>query len=251
MRRTSRIGSGDRRRDQAIDRQALPQDAEPGRRPGNTSARQRAYTGLRDGILRGDFAPGNFIEESVACDATGVSRTPVREALARLSAEGFLVLHPRRGAMVKAISTNELFDLYDVRLMVECHAARRICQEKRAIPSLLDELCAAHDEIHEGDYLAFADLNHRFHEAVVAAVGNAVLSQVFENLRANLLRVAMLSFQMGVPKTREGAMHRALVEALKAHDEARALEVTRQHLSGLPRLVASLTGGGGAREDEE
>lgn len=204
------------------------------------SAGQRAYLRLRDGILTEEFPPGAFIEEAVACAATGVSRTPVREALARLGAEGFLDLHPRRGAMVKPISTDELFDLYDVRLMVETHAVRRICRDKRAVPSELDRMCELHDEIEEGDHLAFADLNHRFHEAIIAAAGNKVLLQVFQNLRANLTRVAMLSFKLGVPKLREGTMHRALVDALKAHDEETAVTLTEQHLSRMPRLVATL-----------
>lgn len=210
------------------------------------TARDRAYDGLRAGILSGDFPPGEFIEEATATKATGVSRTPVREALSRLAAEGFLVLHPRRGAMVKQISANELFDLYDVRLMVERHAARRICREKLPVPKLLFELCDQHDEIAINDHLAFADLNHRFHETVVAAAGNAVLCQVFENLRANLTRVAMLSFQMGVRKEREGLMHRSLAEALANHDETKALAITTEHLSRMPRVVASLTGLGQA-----
>lgn len=206
------------------------------------SARQKAYDGLRAGILRGDFPPGEFIEESVATRMTGVSRSPVREALNRLAAEGFLVLHPRRGAMVKPISTNELFDLYDVRLMIESHAARRICRDDLPIPQLLFDLCDEHDRISEGDHLAFADLNHRFHGTVVATAGNAVLCQVFENLRANLTRVAMLSFQLGVAKEREGTMHRSLAEALAARDEEKALAVTREHLGKMPRVVASLSG---------
>lgn len=152
------------------------------------------------------------------------------------------MLHPRRGAMVKSISTTELFDLYDVRLMVESHAVRRICREQLPVPQLLFELCDEHDEISEGDYLAFADLNHRFHGTVVATAGNIVLCQVFENLRANLTRVAMLSFQLGVPKMQEGTMHRSLAEALAEYDEAKALAVTIEHLGSMPRVVASLSG---------
>ena len=227
---------------ETILRSPEPEGAVPGGDGSVKSARQQAYDGLRAGILRGDFPQGEFIEEAMATKVTGVSRTPVREALNRLAAEGFLVLHPRRGAMVKPISTNEVFDLYDVRLMVESHAVRRICRDKLAVPLLLFDICDQHDAIVEGDHLAFADLNHRFHETVVAAARNAVLCQVFENLRANLTRVAMLSFQLGVRKTREGTMHRTLVEALAAHDEATALAVTTEHLGSMPRVVSSLTG---------
>ncbi len=206
------------------------------------SARQRAYEGLRAAILRGQFEPGTFIEEAVACAVTGVSRTPVREALSQLAAEGYLDLHRRRGAMLKPISADELFDLYEVRHMVESRAVRRICVEKRPIPRILHEICAAHDEIEEGDHLAFAELNRHFHEAIVAASGNKVLLQVFENLRANLTRVAMLSFRLGVQRTSEGTQHRRLVEALEAHDLDLALERVDIHLSRMPRLVASLSG---------
>ena len=152
------------------------------------------------------------------------------------------MLHPRRGAMVKPISTTELFDLYDVRLMVESHAVRRICRERLPVPQLLFELCDEHDRIAEGDHLAFADLNHRFHGTIVETAGNTVLCQVFENLRANLTRVAMLSFQLGVPKMREGTMHRTLAEALAIGDEAKALAVTNEHLGSMPRVVAALSG---------
>jgi DNA-binding FadR family transcriptional regulator len=68
------------------------------------------------------------------------------------------------------------------------------------------------------------------------------LSQVFENLRTNLTWVVMLSFQLGVPKRREGIMHRAIVEALAAYDEEAALNVTNEHLGSMPRVVAALTG---------
>ena len=60
------------------------------------SARDRAYQGVRAGILKGDFPPGSFIEEAMACEVTGVSRSPVREALNRLAAEGYLELHRRQ-----------------------------------------------------------------------------------------------------------------------------------------------------------
>jgi DNA-binding GntR family transcriptional regulator len=220
----------------------LPLSADTVRNGKVTSARRRAYDGLRAGILSGNFPPGEFIEEATATKITGVSRTPVREALSRLAAEGFLVLHPRRGAMVKQISTNEVADLYDVRLMLESHAARQICREKLSVPKLLFDICDEHESISTGDHLAFADLNHRFHETVIATAGNAVLCQVFENLRANLTRVAMLSFKLGVRKAREGDMHRTLAEALAIHDEAKALAVTAEHLDTKSRVVASLTG---------
>ncbi|MBN9887981.1 GntR family transcriptional regulator [Salipiger abyssi] len=207
------------------------------------SARERAYQGIRAHILTGAVSPGGFIEEAVACEVTGVSRSPVREALNRLAAEGYLELHPRRGAMVRPVSAAELRDLYEVRLMVETHAVRRICRDRRPLPAALTELCELHEATSAADLLACAEINRLFHQTLVAAAGNTVLVQVFDGLQAPLLRVAMLSLQQGVGKTDIiEAEHREMIDALTAHDEARALDVVLRHLNLMPRLTAALPG---------
>lgn len=205
------------------------------------SARERAYEGIRAGLLKGDFPPGSFIEESVACEMTGVSRSPVREALNRLAAEGFLELHPRRGAMVRGLSATELRDLYEVRVMVETHAARKICRERREVPADLTALCEAHEATSPDDLLGCVEINRLFHQSLVAAAGNTVLVQVFDGLQAPLSRVAMLSLQQGVGKTEIiESEHRQMIKALTAHDETRAVELIQRHLDLMPRLLPAL-----------
>ena len=209
------------------------------------TARDRAYDGIRAGLLQGTFPPGSFIEEALACEVTGVSRTPVREALNRLAAEGFLDLHPRRGAVVKPLTGTELRDLHEVRLMVESHVVRRICREARPVPALLSDLCDQHEAVSADNLLACVDLNRRFHQAIVAAAGNTVLVQVFDNLQANLMRMSMLSLQSGLGKTaRIEAEHRDLITALQTHDEAAALALLDRHLQPLPQLFRGLPGQG-------
>jgi DNA-binding GntR family transcriptional regulator len=204
------------------------------------SARERAYDALLAAILRGDVEPGAFLEEALACELTGVSRTPVREAISRLAAEGYLTLLPRRGAMVRTLAPDELRDLFDVRRMIEAHAIGIICRDKCPIPVELGRLCELHEKIPAGDFLAFTALNQRFHRGIIQAARNQVLMQVFDNLRANLNRVAMLSFKLGVSRTTEAEQHRALVAALARHDEAAALGVLDLHLRRMPRIVSSL-----------
>lgn len=207
------------------------------------SARERAYDGVRAGILKGDFAQGGFIEEAAACALTGVSRSPVREALNQLAAEGYLELHPRRGAMVRRLSAAELTDLHEVRLMVETHAARKICRERRALPEELVALCHAHEATPPEDLLGCVEINRLFHQALVAAAGNAVLVQVFDGLQAALSRVAMLSLQQGVGKTAIiESEHREMIDTLRRHDEESAVNVIRRHLNLMPRLISSLGG---------
>lgn len=205
---------------------------------GEVSARERAYTGIRAEILKGGFAPGSFIEEAHACEITGVSRSPVREALNRLAAEGYLDLHPRRGAMVRPLSATELRDLHEVRLMVETHAARKICAEKRALPDELTRLCEVHEATPATDLIGCVEINRLFHQALVAAAGNTVLVMVFDGLQAPLSRAAMLSLQRGIGKTETiEEEHREMIDALGAHDEDRALDVIRRHIGLMPRLI--------------
>ena len=206
------------------------------------SARDRAYQGVRAGILKGDFPPGSFIEEAVACEVTGVSRSPVREALNRLAAEGYLELHRRRGAMVCRLSATELRDLYEVRLMVETHAVRKICREGRTLPPELLRLCDAHEAMPADDLLGCVEINRLFHQALVAAAGNRVLVDVFDGLQAPLSRVAMVSLQQGFGKTEViEEEHREMIAALSVHDEARALAVVERHLALMPRLQSVLS----------
>ncbi len=204
-------------------------------------ASQSAYNGLCAVILGGDFEPGTFIERAVACEATGVYNTPVREALTQLAIEGYVEQHPR-GAMLKPITGDEFFDRYEVRHMVESRAVRRICLERRPISQVFHEICATYDEIEEGDHLTFAELNRLFFEAIMAAFDSKVLLQVFENLYANLTRMAMLSFRLGMQSTSEGGQHRQLAEVLEAPNVHLALERVDIHLIRMLRLVASLSG---------
>ncbi len=228
-----------------MDGQNKPGPADSGALPtecgGGATARERAYAGIRAGILSGTFAPGRFIEEAIACELTGVSRSPVREALNRLAAEGFVELHPRRGAMVKLLSAAEFEDLCEVRHMIESHAVRRICRGGHTVPDRLDQLCDAQVALSADDLLESVEINRRFHQAIVVASGNTVLVQMFDNLQANLTRVAMLSLKLGVGQNdvivRE---HRALVAALRDHDEDLALSILDRHLMGMPRLKALL-----------
>lgn len=207
------------------------------------SARERAYQAVRTGILNGDFAPGQFIEEALACELAGVSRSPVREALNRLAAEGFLELHPRRGALVRMLSATEIRDLFEVRLMVESHAVSRICREGRTVPDEMAAICTRHEAVSATDMLACTELNRQFHQALVAAAGNVVLLQVFNSLEANLTRIAMLSLQSGLGKTETiEREHRSLIDALTRHDEAAALGLLKQHLQPLPRLSRAMAG---------
>ena len=104
---------------------------------------------------------------SDACVSTATHTHAPQLLLLGLDARA--LLHPRRGAMVLPLSADELRDLHEVRLMVEVHAAQKICAEARPLPPELTELCDLHEATPASDLLGCVEINRLFHQALVAA----------------------------------------------------------------------------------
>lgn len=203
--------------------------------------RERVYLYVREQILRGRFPGGSFVEEEEISSALGVSRTPVREAFHRLEAERFIDLLPRRGALVRQVTAQELLDLYEARRMIEGHAISRICREEIPLPSdmqaILDEL----ERMPQGDYFNRVELNRQFHFVMVAAVGNVVLSELYQSLGARQQRVAMTAINTDPTRiVRISKEHHALIAALSNWDEEKALAVLEQHLRPIVGVISRL-----------
>ncbi|WP_420102751.1 GntR family transcriptional regulator [Bosea sp. (in: a-proteobacteria)] len=203
--------------------------------------RERVYLYVREQILRGHFAGGSFIEEEALSSALGVSRTPVREAFHRLEAERFIDLLPRRGAMVRQVTVQELLNLYEARRMIEGHAITRICREEIAVPAKMAEILDAIERLPRDDYFGHVELDRRFHFVMVAAVGNVVLSELYQSLGARQQRVAMTAISTEPSRTaRINREHRDLLAALEAWNEAEAMAVMEQHLRPITGVISRL-----------
>ena len=206
-------------------------------------ARERVYAYVREGILRGRFPGGSFVEEEQISSAIGVSRTPVREAFHRLEAERFIDLLPRRGALVRQVTAHELANLYETRRVIEGYAIARICQQRLPVPAKLAGILDRIDELDPGDHFAHVELDRRFHFTLVSVLGNEVLSELYQSLGSRQQRVAMSALTADPNRvTRIQQEHRALLAALQAGDEAQAQAVMEQHLRLVINVVSRLPG---------
>ena len=204
-------------------------------------ARERVYAYVREQILRGVFAGGSFVEEEEISSAMGVSRTPVREAFHRLEAERFIDLLPRRGALVRQVTAQELADLYETRRMIEGYAVARICREKIVLPASMEDILDRLDE--GGDHFARVELNREFHFVMVRALGNEVLSELYQSLGARQQRVAMRALAADPGRIeRIRREHRDFLAALRDHDEVRARAVLDEHLRPIAGVLSRLPG---------
>lgn len=188
---------------------------------------------LRDQIFAGTLAPGSFIDEASLCAALKISRTPLREALKVLSAEGLVRHEPRRGSFVNEVTEQDLDEIFPVIALLEgrCafEAARNASDADIAALDTLHERLEKHARARRiNDYYA---TNLAIHEAIISLANNRWLAQVIADLR-KILKLARLQ-QLHAPGRLEQSLseHLAIYAALRARDCKGADAAMRTHLT--------------------
>ncbi|PPK98409.1 DNA-binding GntR family transcriptional regulator [Kineococcus xinjiangensis] len=213
-----------------MSRSASPSVREPGAPP----AAERVYAAVKAAILDRSLPGGELLTEGDIAERVGVSRTPVREGLLRLEAEGLLKLIPKRGALVVPVSPEEVEDVLEARELVETHAAAVAWPRRDQLaPVLADHLAAMHAAAQDGDTWAFMGADRAFHAAVVAAAGNAVLTRFYDSLRDRQMRMGVTRME-DEPERMTIALreHTTLLQAARSGDEDTWRGLTREHLRG-------------------
>ena len=205
----------------------------------------RVYDTLRQGILDGTYAQGTRLGETDLADSLGVSRTPVREALRRLGSEGLLATLPNKGARVRTWTAGELGDIFDLRALLEGHAAARAAARVTDadigyMNDLVTRMEAATAAGITPDIDLITELNGAFHRAVITASGNSLLPELMNSL----IHVPVVShtYRLYSAARMQQSMrqHRELLDAVTAGDPAWAEAVMRVHiLSARPSLLGA------------
>lgn len=194
------------------------------KREDRSLASERAYRHLRDGVYVGRYKPGQVITEDEVARVTGVSRTPVREAIRRASADGMLELEEFRRARVAILSDDDTRDLFEIRAVLEALAAERAAsrislEDLAQLEALTDELERATREAGPTLLQQFADFNNAFHAAILRAAGSRQLRRVLEHIIETPL-ILHKRFDGTLIGNLERTLrhHRAIISALKARD---------------------------------
>jgi DNA-binding GntR family transcriptional regulator len=197
-------------------------------------ASDRAYTALRDDIVQWRLQPGALLAEVEQAERLGVSRTPLREALGRLTAEGLTTAGGGRGVVVTDISLADIEELFELRETLESKAAalaaergdagtfRTLEAEFRAAPSLLNGSSSALE-----DYYLLVE---RLDSAIDAASANSYLAQAMRGLRVHLVRIRRLAADDATRLTAAAAEHAAIAEAIALGNPRLAQAATTLHL---------------------
>ena len=194
---------------------------------------QEVASTLRDEIFAGTLAPGSFIDEVALCERLEISRTPLREALKVLTAEGLMRHEPRRGCFVNEVTEQDLDDIFPVIALLEGRCAYEAA--RNASDADLQELGVLHDRLQghgkAGRITDYYATNFAIHEAIILLANNRWLSQSISDLR-KILKLSRLQ-SLGAPGrlTQSLSEHMTVFAALKSRDSEGAEAAMRTHLT--------------------
>jgi DNA-binding GntR family transcriptional regulator len=188
---------------------------------------------LRSLITLGELSPGEKIPERELCEQFGVSRTPLREALKVLASEGIVTLRPNRGAIVSALTIEELDELFPVIGALEALSGEIACQK------ITDEEIEAIRRLHQAmvghwrrsKLQPYFELNQQIHEAILEATRNETLKSVYRGLSGRVLTaryIANMSPERWAEAVEE---HAQILAALEARDGAKLSRILKKHLA--------------------
>lgn len=211
--------------------------------------REKILETIREAILKGTLKPGEKVAEPELAERFGISRTPIREAFRQLESEGYLTVIPRKGAVVTALSEQDVQEFYAIKSILEGYAAELAAS--RLSEKEIEKLETINERLKtlakEGDVKAFFRVHNEFHELFLKASGNSKLYELIQQLglKFNRLRMASLS----VPGRMEisVAEHDNLLKAFRKHDGSMAEDLVKKTAaiggSVLLESLASVEGG--------
>lgn len=200
--------------------------------PSYIPLREAVSRTLKTAIIEGLLKPGQAIVENKIAGELSVSRTPVREAIRMLEAEGLVTFLPGRKAIVSAPTVQEVEDIYEIRLLVETEALRRITPEQtKLIEELEGYTQIADGYFKQGDIAEMGKVNTRFHLAIISAFNNEKLQQIVKPLHdtmARFLRYTLLDQDWAL---RANGEHKQIVAYVKNSEAEKAVSLMTHHLT--------------------
>ncbi len=187
---------------------------------------------LRQAILTGTLRPGQKLRQEDLAAQLGVSRMPVRQALAVLEREGLVETDRSRVATVKPLSADYIRDVYKFREVLERYVAETLASKPVDTSAVREILATARKAVSDGDTAQAIDLDIAFHTHLYDAVGNEVLSEVMRHQWTHIRRVMFMGLFVGLSGFRASVWdeHAAILDAIEAGDRERAGNVAASHM---------------------
>ncbi len=210
---------------------------------GASSLEESVFSVLEEEILNGTLKPGESLTELALVSRLGVSRTPIRGALQRLSEEGLVDTVPNKGAVVVGVDEGDLVDIYNIRMRLEGLAAR-IAAERMSdadIERLTESVELSEFYIKRADAEKLKELDSEFHNIIYEATGNRLLTKILSNLHKSIKRYRKMSLAIGERHIKSVGEHREILAAIREKNAPLADELTSKHIAAaLENILTNL-----------
>jgi DNA-binding GntR family transcriptional regulator len=204
--------------------------------------KEQAYERIKEKLLTDEYPPGTFLSERQLALNLGMSKTPVKAALERLEAEGFITVSPQQGIIVRQLSIAEIADQYEIRVALESYTVRTLAG--RLTPGQVDRVranLATHAKLSgAADVPTGVELDAEFHSQFAEFLGNREILRVMDQLRERMQRIISRVFHLSPARIGTShAEHVAIATAVIDGHGDRAADLIRLHLDLGKRLLLS------------
>ncbi|PQP24429.1 GntR family transcriptional regulator [Rhodococcus opacus] len=193
------------------------------------TAPELAYEWLKNTIITLPRDEEMFLSEAQVAASSGISRTPVREALLRLEAEGFIRRVPHKGAFIPALSDSDVEAIMQARRVVEEWSVTEVAPQPGLVPDRLRILLDLQEN--DTDPVDFIAHDLEFHTAIIRAAGNPLMNNFYSSLRDRQMRMGIRIVMADETRKKQVLIeHRAIADAIAAGDPQAAVQAVREHL---------------------
>lgn len=198
---------------------------------------QLVYEYIKDKINSNEYPPGTSLTEEAICEEMKVSRTPVRDAIRRLTGEGLLVITPGVGLSVSSIGLEDLIEIFDIREGLEALSIRLFIERAPATTIQHLHACVEKQEkaIANGDFNAFTEYDMEFHRILDATVGNKRLSAALDSIYDQINRLAYTNREDPAISEMGISGHKELLKCIEEGDKKKAAAAMEEHIRSLKK----------------
>ncbi|UOF91192.1 GntR family transcriptional regulator [Fodinisporobacter ferrooxydans] len=195
--------------------------------------KEKAYRTIKDGIMHEVFRPGQFLSERQLIDYLGMSKTPIKAALERLEAEGFITVSPKQGIIVREMSIEKISNIYDLRIALEMFVVEQLSGKLRndQIDEIEKNLLKTRELAVSEDEKGFAQADAEFHLLLCKFSGNAEIFRVMENYQDHLYRVVLRVLKRDSGRMNSSYVdHVGIFESLLTNDSEQPQKLMKEHI---------------------
>ena len=204
------------------------------------SLTDKAYEAIKQRIITLQYGPGTYLNVASIAEALNLGRTPVHQAVRRLTHEGMIEIMPRKGMIVKPVSLHEVMEIADVRSANEAHCVRLAAKNASAsdVAELESILERADEAARVGDTEAQMLADRDFHLAISRIAGNRILAEILRNLHERSLRFWFITLHDSPHRMEVCDEHARIVEAIRNNDPDAAEQAMRYHIDSFRHTIS-------------